>query len=38
MILQLRHTSFITQSLKEIHETSLIDTGPLEKEKEKFEL
>ena len=32
MILQLRHTSFITQSLKEIHsgrETGLIDTGPL---------
>ena len=31
MILQLRHTSFITQSLKEIHsgsETGLIDTGP----------
>ena len=31
-ILQLRHTSFITQSLKEIHsgrETGLIDTGPL---------
>ena len=33
MILQLRHTSFITQSLKEIHsggETGLIDTGPLQ--------
>ena len=32
MMLQLRHTSFITQSLKEIHsgrETGLIDTGPL---------
>ena len=32
MILQLRHTTFITQSLKEIHsgrETGLIDTGPL---------
>ena len=32
MILQLRHTSFITQSLKEIHSgrgTGLIDTGPL---------
>ena len=32
MILQLRHTSFITQSLKEIHsgrETGVIDTGPL---------
>ena len=31
-ILQLRHTSNITQSLKEIHigrETGLIDTGPL---------
>ena len=31
MILQLRHTSFITQSLKEMHsgrETGLIDTGP----------
>ena len=31
-ILQLRHTLFITQSLKEIHsgrETGLIDTGPL---------
>ena len=31
MILQLRHTSFITQSLKEIHsgrETGLIDTSP----------
>ena len=31
MILQLRHTTFITQSLKEIHsgrETGLIDTGP----------
>ena len=34
MILQLRHTSFMTQSLKEIHsghETGLIDTGPLRK-------
>ena len=32
MISQLRHTTFITQSLKEIHsgrETGLIDTGPL---------
>ena len=32
MIIQLRHTTFITQSLKEIHsgrETGLIDTGPL---------
>ena len=32
MILQLSHTSFIKQSLKEIHsgrETGLIDTGPL---------
>ena len=32
MILQLRHTTFITQSLKEIHsgrETGLKDTGPL---------
>ena len=32
MIVQLRHTTFITQSLKEIHsgrETGLIDTGPL---------
>ena len=32
MILQLRHTAFITQSLKEIHsgrETGLKDTGPL---------
>ena len=32
MILQLRHTTFTTQSLKEIHsgrETGLIDTGPL---------
>ena len=32
MILQLRHTTFITQSLKEIHsgrETGLIGTGPL---------
>ena len=32
IILQLRHTTFITQSLKEIHsgrETGLIDTGPL---------
>ena len=32
MILQLRHTTFIRQSLKEIHsgrETGLIDTGPL---------
>ena len=31
MILQLRHATFITQSLKEIHsgrETGLIDTGP----------
>ena len=31
MIAQLRHTTFITQSLKEIHsgrETGLIDTGP----------
>ena len=31
MILQLRHATFITQSLKEIHcgrETDLIDTGP----------
>ena len=31
-ILQLRHASFITQSLKEIHsgrEKGLIDTGPL---------
>ena len=31
MILQLRHISFITQSLKEIHsgrETGFIDTGP----------
>ena len=34
MILQLRHTSFITQSLKEIHsgrETGLMDTGPLQR-------
>ena len=33
MTLQLRHTSFITQSLTEIHsgcETGLIDTGPLD--------
>ena len=32
MILQLRHATFIAQSLKEIHsgrETGLIDTGPL---------
>ena len=32
MILQLRHATFSTQSLKEIHsgrETGLIDTGPL---------
>ena len=32
MILQLRHATFITQSLNEIHscrETGLIDTGPL---------
>ena len=32
MTLQLRHTTFITQSLKEIYsgrETDLIDTGPL---------
>ena len=32
MIVQLRHTSFNAQSLKEIHsgrETGLIDTGPL---------
>ena len=32
IILQLRHTIFIAQSLKEIHsgrETGLIDTGPL---------
>ena len=32
MILQLRHITFITQSLKEFHsgsETGLIDTGPL---------
>ena len=32
MILQLRHATFNTQSLKEIHsgrETGLIDTGPL---------
>ena len=32
MILQLRHTSLITQNLKEIcggSETGLIDTGPL---------
>ena len=32
MILQPRHVTFITQSLKEIHsgrETGLIDTGPL---------
>ena len=32
VILQLRHTTFITRSLKEIHsgrETGLIDTGPL---------
>ena len=32
MILQLRHTTFIAKSLKEIHsgrETGLIDTGPL---------
>ena len=32
MILQIRHTTFITQSLTEIHsgrETGLIDTGPL---------
>ena len=31
MMLQLRHTSFITQSLKEIHsgsETGFIDAGP----------
>ena len=36
IILQLRHTTFITQSLKEIHsgrETGLIDTGPLEHSK-----
>ena len=33
MILQLRHTSFITQSLKAVHsgrETGLIDTGPFQ--------
>ena len=32
MVLQLRHATFNTQSLKEIHsgrETGLIDTGPL---------
>ena len=32
VVLQLGHTTFITQSLKEIHsgrETGLIDTGPL---------
>ena len=32
-ILQLRHATFIKQSLKEIHsgrETGLIDTGPLQ--------
>ena len=32
MVLKLRYTTFITQSLKEIHsgrETGLIDTGPL---------
>ena len=32
VVLQLRHTTFITQSLKEIYsgrETGLIDTGPL---------
>ena len=36
VILQLRHTTFITQSLKEIHsgrETGLIDTGPLDLER-----
>ena len=38
MILQLRHATFNTQSLKEIHsgrETGLIDTGPLQKKKKK---
>ena len=41
MILQLRHTSFITQSLKEIHsgcETGLIDTGPFQSEELKSKL
>ena len=36
MVLQLRHATFITQSLKEIHsgrETGVIDTGPLAGEK-----
>ena len=35
MILQLRHTSLITQSLKEIRsgrETGLIDAGPVNKQ------
>ena len=38
MILQLRHTTFIIQSLKEIHsgrETGLIDTGPLKERRIK---
>ena len=36
IILQLRHTTFNTQSLKEIHsgrETGLIDTGPFRESK-----
>ena len=36
MILQPRHTTFITESLKEIHsghETGLIDTGPFARKK-----
>ena len=39
MILQLRLTTFIAQSLKEIHsgrETGLIDTGPLKSEPKSF--
>ena len=39
IILQLRHTTFITQSLKEIHsgrETGLIDTGPLAEEPQSY--
>ena len=41
MILQLRHTTFITQSLKEIHcgrETGLIDTGPFGNEKDEQQM
>ena len=39
MILQLRHATFITQSLKEIHsgrETGLIDTGPLKHNERQY--